>query len=132
MEIRLQCPFVLQALVNDILSNRLNWFVFIFLDDSLSPQEHLLHVRPVLQRLLVEKCKFHRSTIPCLGSILSAVQRDPDKVNCIGLSRYPGCCRNASWGSPNLSMLYPGLQHPGIPPVYPHLYQGSVHVVHSC
>eukprot|EP00063_Salmo_salar_P095574 XP_014070409.1 PREDICTED: RNA-directed DNA polymerase homolog [Salmo salar] len=60
-------PAVFQALVNDVLRDMLNRFVFVYLDDILvfsrSTQEHVLHVRQVLQCLLenqlfvkAEKC----------------------------------------------------------------------------
>lgn len=63
-------PAVFQALVNDVLRDMLNRFVFVYLDEILvlsrSAQEHVLHVRQVLQRLLenqlfvkTEKCEFH-------------------------------------------------------------------------
>jgi hypothetical protein len=42
-------PAVLQALVNDVLRDMLNWLVFVF---SLSAQEHVFHVRQVLQHLM--------------------------------------------------------------------------------
>ncbi len=49
-------PAVFQALVNDVLRDMLNIFVFVYLDDILifsnSLQEHIQHVRRVLQRLL--------------------------------------------------------------------------------
>jgi hypothetical protein len=42
-------PAVFQALVNDILHNMLNRFMFIYIDDTLvfsrSPHEHVIHVR---------------------------------------------------------------------------------------
>ena len=84
-------PAVFQALVNDVLHDMLNRFVFVYIDDILvfsrSPQEHVHHVQQVLQllenenQLFVksEKYEFHRSTIPFLGYIFSAgsVQMDP-------------------------------------------------------
>lgn len=49
-------PAVFQALVNDVLRDFLNVFVFVYLDDILifsrSLEEHQVHVRSVLQRLL--------------------------------------------------------------------------------
>lgn len=52
-------PTVFQALVNDILRDMLNIFVFVYLDDILifspSLQVHVQHVRQVLQRLLENK-----------------------------------------------------------------------------
>uniref|UniRef100_A0A4W5K9D1 ribonuclease H n=1 Tax=Hucho hucho TaxID=62062 RepID=A0A4W5K9D1_9TELE len=67
-------PAVFQALVNDVLCDTLNWFVFVYLDDILvfsrTAQEHMLLIRQVFQCLLenqlfvkAEKCEFHRSTI---------------------------------------------------------------------
>ena len=49
-------PAVFQALINDVLRDMLNRFVFVYLDDILifsrDPVEHKQHVRLVLQRLL--------------------------------------------------------------------------------
>lgn len=86
-------PAVFQALVNDVLRDMLNRFVFVYLDDILifsdSVSNHVSHVRQVLQRLLenqlfvkAEKCEFHRSTIPFLGYIIEAgnIRMDPKKV----------------------------------------------------
>ena len=47
---------VFQSLVNDVLSDMINKFVFIYLDDILifskDPKEHTTHVHKILQRLL--------------------------------------------------------------------------------
>ena len=61
-------PVVFQTLVNDILRDMINQFVFVYLDIlffSKNPQEHKIHVHKVLQRLLenrlfvkAEKCEF--------------------------------------------------------------------------
>ncbi|KAG1940759.1 retrotransposable element [Pimephales promelas] len=89
-------PAVFQALINDVLHDMLNIFVFVYLDDILifspSLQVHIQHVRRVLQRLLenrlfvkAEKCTFHVSSISFLGSIVSAegVSMDPGKVSAV-------------------------------------------------
>ncbi|KAL2080706.1 hypothetical protein ACEWY4_024499 [Coilia grayii] len=89
-------PAVFQALVNDVLRDMLNRFVFVFLDDILifskSQSEHLIHVRAVLQRLLenrlfvkAEKCEFHRNTISFLGFVVSAgtLQMDLRKIRAV-------------------------------------------------
>lgn len=68
-------------------------FVFVYLDDILifskSVQEHVHHVRAVLQRLLenslfvkVEKCEFHANSVSFLGFSIArdAVKMDPAKV----------------------------------------------------
>ncbi|KAL0188144.1 hypothetical protein M9458_015243, partial [Cirrhinus mrigala] len=60
-------PAVFQVLVNDVLRDMVNRFVFVYLDDILIfSQNERDHVRRVLQRLLenrlygkVEKCEFH-------------------------------------------------------------------------
>ena len=89
-------PAVFQALVNDVLRDMVNRFVFVYLDDILifspSLKEHRHHVRQVLQRLLenrlyvkAEKCEFHQSTVSFLGFIVSPGQLlvDPSKVKAV-------------------------------------------------
>ncbi len=67
-------PAVFQALINDILRDRINRFVFVYLDGMLIfsqfPSEHEQHVRQGLQCLLenklyvkAEKCKYHVSSV---------------------------------------------------------------------
>lgn len=89
-------PAVFQALINDILRDMLNVFVFVYLDDILifspSLQVHVQHVRRVLQRLLenrlfvkAEKCIFHSQSVMFLGSVVSAggISMDPSKVQAV-------------------------------------------------
>uniref|UniRef100_A0AAQ4QLT0 Gypsy retrotransposon integrase-like protein 1 n=1 Tax=Gasterosteus aculeatus aculeatus TaxID=481459 RepID=A0AAQ4QLT0_GASAC len=89
-------PAVFQALVNDVLRDMLNQYVFVYLDDILifSPDEdtHVKHVHQVLQRLLThqlfvkaEKCEFHVSSVAFLGFIVSQdnIQMDPAKVSAV-------------------------------------------------
>lgn len=89
-------PAVFQALVNDVLRDMLNVFVFVYLDDILifspSLQMHIQHVRRVLQRLLenrlfvkAEKCAFHVSSVTFLGSVVLAdgISMDPAKVRAV-------------------------------------------------
>jgi hypothetical protein len=61
-------PAEFQALVNDVLREMVNLFIFVYLNDILvfsrSAQEHVLHVRQVLQHLLenqlfVKKLSLH-------------------------------------------------------------------------
>ena len=95
-------PAVFQSLVNDVLRDMLNHSVFVYLDDILifskSVEEHRIHVRQVLQRLLenrlyvkAEKCKFHVPSISFLGYIISQgqIEMDPSKVSAV-----------AKWPSP--------------------------------
>lgn len=89
-------PAVFQALINDVLRDMLNIFVFVYLDDILifspSLQIHTQHVRQVLQRLLenrlfvkAEKCTFHAQSVTFLGSVISAegISMDPTKVRAV-------------------------------------------------
>lgn len=89
-------PSVFQALVNDVLRDFLNQFVFVFLDDILifSPtlEMHRYHVRQVLQRLhenqlfvKAEKCDFHKESVSFLGFVISpgAIEMDPNKVKAV-------------------------------------------------
>ena len=89
-------PAVFQGLVNDVLRDLLNVCVFVYLDDILvfskSEQEHVVHVRQVLQRLLenrlfvkAEKCEFHASEVTFLGYIINSgnVQMSPDKTRAV-------------------------------------------------
>ena len=85
---------VFQALVNDLLRDMLNKFVFVYLDDNLifSWTPHVHRVLQVLQRLLenqlyvkAEKCEFHRSSVPFLGVVVSAgaIEMDQQKVKAV-------------------------------------------------
>lgn len=89
-------PAVFQSLVNDVLRDMLNQYVFVFLDDILifskSLTEHVVHVRKVLKRLLenqlfvkAEKCEFHQETIAFLGYVVSpgTIQMDQRKVKAV-------------------------------------------------
>uniref|UniRef100_A0A9J7Y2N5 Gypsy retrotransposon integrase-like protein 1 n=1 Tax=Cyprinus carpio carpio TaxID=630221 RepID=A0A9J7Y2N5_CYPCA len=89
-------PAVFQALVNDVLRDMIDRFVFVYLDDILifssSFQDHVQHVRQVLQRLLenqlfvkAEKCEFHVQSVSFLGHIISVggIRMDPAKVRAV-------------------------------------------------
>lgn len=89
-------PAVFQNLVNDVLGDMLNRFVFVYLDDILifsrSKKEHVQHVKAVLERLLqnnlfvkAEKCEFHTTSTCFLGLVISAgeIKMDPTKVSAV-------------------------------------------------
>lgn len=89
-------PAVFQRLVNDILRDFINRFVFVYLDDILiysqDPTKHQEQVRLVLQRLAenqlfvkAEKCQFHTTAIPFLGYIFEAgsIRPDPAKIEAV-------------------------------------------------
>uniref|UniRef100_A0A3P9MBI2 Gypsy retrotransposon integrase-like protein 1 n=1 Tax=Oryzias latipes TaxID=8090 RepID=A0A3P9MBI2_ORYLA len=86
-------PATFQNLVNDVLRDFLNRFVFVYLDDILiysrDLDEHTHHVRQVLSWLLenrlyvkAEKCEFHVPTISFLGFIIDSgnIRPDPAKI----------------------------------------------------
>ena len=89
-------PAVFQNLMNDVLRDMLNCFVFIYLDDILifsrNLQEHVQHVNLVLKRLLenrlyvkAEKCEFHVCSVSFLGFIVEKgqIKTDPAKVKAV-------------------------------------------------
>ncbi|KAL0154784.1 hypothetical protein M9458_049047, partial [Cirrhinus mrigala] len=89
-------PSVFQAFINDVFRDMLNRWVIIYIDDILiysdSFQEHVKHVRSVLQRLVqhqlyakLEKCEFHLTKISFLGYIISpeGVAMDDSKVRAV-------------------------------------------------
>ncbi|KAL0170808.1 hypothetical protein M9458_035404, partial [Cirrhinus mrigala] len=93
-------PAVFQNLVNDMLGDMLNRFVFVYLDDILifspSLQEHSRHVRQVLQRLLenqlfvkAEKCEFHADTVSFLGFVISPRGIEPDHAKVKAITEWP-------------------------------------------
>lgn len=93
-------PAVFQTLVNDLLRDMLNKYVFVYLDDILifsrNQEEHVIHVKAVLRRLLdnflyvkAEKCDFHVPSVSFLGYIIAkdCLQMDPAKVS--GVTSWP-------------------------------------------
>ncbi|TKS65860.1 Retrovirus-related Pol polyprotein [Collichthys lucidus] len=99
-------PAVFEALVNDILRDMLNKFVFVYLDDILifskTQSEHVHHVQSVLRRLLenslyvkVEKCEFHVRTTSFLGFIVAEgrIQMDPAMVSAVSSWPIPESCK---------------------------------------
>ena len=89
-------PAVFQALINDVLRDMLNKFVFVYRDDILifsrDLQQHVQQVRLILSFLLKnhlfvkpEKCEFHVREVSFLGFIISEgrIQMDPKKVQVV-------------------------------------------------
>ncbi|XP_053486038.1 uncharacterized protein LOC128610642 [Ictalurus furcatus] len=89
-------PSVFQNLINDALRDMLGRYVIAYIDDiliySTSLEEHVQHVRHVLQRLLqyqlyvkAEKCEFHQHTISFLGYVISprGVAMDQRKIQAV-------------------------------------------------
>jgi len=80
-------PAIFQAMINDILRDFLDTFVYVYLDDILiySPDisSHRNHVTQVLQKLLdnqlyvkAEKSEFHVQTVSFLGFIVARESRN--------------------------------------------------------
>ncbi|CAJ1048226.1 uncharacterized protein lrfn4b [Xyrichtys novacula] len=89
-------PAVFQALINDVLRDMINQYVFVYLDDILifsrSKEQHIHHVQSVLQCLLenslyvkAEKCEFHVPSASFLGYNVAqgSIQMDPAKVSAV-------------------------------------------------
>lgn len=102
---------VFQAIVNDILRDFINHFVFVYLDDILifsrSVVEHERHVKLVLQRLLenrlfveAEKGEFHVNTASFLSSIIKQENLRPEKskLSWSGPHHQTANSFNDSWG----------------------------------
>ena len=89
-------PSTFMRLMNEVLKIFLGKFVIFYLDDiqifSKTKEEHLEHIRQVLQRLKEEKllinlnkCSFMQEEIVYLGFVISAngLKMDPEKVKAI-------------------------------------------------
>lgn len=89
-------PAVFQALVNNVLRDMLNKFLFVYLEDiqffSSKLSQYIQHVCLVLQHLLdnklfvrAEKCQFHVATVKFLGFVIEQGQlkADPEKVKAV-------------------------------------------------
>ncbi len=89
-------PSVFQSFVNDIFRDMLDRWVVVYIDDILiysnSFDEHIHHVRSVLQRLTqyqlyakAEKCEFHQTKTSFLGYVISqeGVAMDDNKVRAV-------------------------------------------------
>ena len=86
-------PATFQAVMNDVFRKQLNKTVLVYLDDILvfskSPEQHIQHLREVLQTLRdnhlfakLSKCSFGRSEVDFLGHVLSkdGLKVDPKKT----------------------------------------------------
>uniref|UniRef100_A0A8C1MA50 Gypsy retrotransposon integrase-like protein 1 n=2 Tax=Cyprinus carpio TaxID=7962 RepID=A0A8C1MA50_CYPCA len=89
-------PSIFQAFINDVFRDMLNKFVVVYIDDILiysnTLQDHIQHVRTVLQRLIehqlyakAEKCEFHTTSTTFLGYVISpgGVAMDDSKVSAV-------------------------------------------------
>ena len=89
-------PATFQTLMNDVFREEVDDFVLVYLDDimifSKTPQDHLDHVRRVLQKLhdnqlyaAPNKCRFLQTTVEWLGHVVSnhGISVDPRKTSAI-------------------------------------------------
>lgn len=101
---------VFQALINDVLRNMLNHFVFVYLDDILifsrSLNEHVQLVCLVLQHLLenrlyvkAKKCEFHVESVGFLGFVVEKGQlkADPAKIQAVVSWPTPTSRKQLQW-----------------------------------
>jgi transposase InsO family protein len=97
-------PATFQTLMNSVLAPHLDKFCTVYLDDVLvyskTPQEHLHHLRIVLQCLRqhqlyakLSKCAFGLTSMPFLGHVISGagISMDPAKVDAITQWPAPTC-----------------------------------------
>ena len=94
-------PAVFQNLINEVLGDMLNQFVFVYLDDilifSCDLKTHVQQVWQVLQRLLqhclymkAKKCEFHQPSVSFLGFIIAKDQLQMDlEKGCCGVASSP-------------------------------------------
>ena len=126
-------PAVFQAMINYVLRDFLDHFVYVYLDNiqiySTDLETHKVHVTEVLTRLLehqlyvkAEKSVFHANTVSFLGFIVAPrkVQMDPAKVSAVAQWPTPDSHKKVqqflgfanyirSFGSPSLcSHVLPG------------------------
>jgi hypothetical protein len=100
-------PATFQGFINQVLSDFLDVFCIVYLDDILiysdSEEEHTEHVRKVLERLLkhglyanLGKCEFRVKKVEYLGFILrpDGVAMDPSRVDTIREWPEPKCHRD--------------------------------------
>jgi hypothetical protein len=86
-------PAHFMYLMNSVFMPELDKFVMVFIDDILiyskSEEEHVQHLRVILQRLRdhqlyakFNKCAFYLKEVPFLGHVISAegIKVDPNKV----------------------------------------------------
>ena len=96
----INAPAVFQSLVNDVLRDMLNCFVFVYLDNILvfshTLEEHSKHVRLVLQSLLenrlfvkAEKCEFHVQSVSFLGFVIEKGQIRSDRAKVRAVVEWP-------------------------------------------
>jgi len=89
-------PATFQTLMNDVFRDHLDDFVVVYLDDILvysqTPEEHIHHLRQVLERLRIhhlyanpKKCDFFKEEIEFLGHSINAqgISMDHSKVQAV-------------------------------------------------
>lgn len=117
-------PAVFHSLVNDVLRDMLNQFLFVYLDHILifsrKLEEHVQQVRLVLQRLLenklfvkAEKCSFHVTQVEFLGFIVEPglIRADPFKVKAVAEWPRPETCKKTATINQSINLyLYSTLQ----------------------
>jgi len=93
---------VFSSVMNDVFKDMIGRNVLIYLDDILvysqTPEEHLVHLRAVLERLRahqlsakLSKCDFNKPEVHFLGHVVSAegVHVDPRKTQVVRIGQLP-------------------------------------------
>lgn len=100
-------PAVFQALMNDILLDMLNCFVFVYLDNklifSMDKDTRVCHIwtRLLGNQLFIKakKCEFHVPTVSFLGFIVSEgqIRKDLERVSTMASWPSPSCWKEVQW-----------------------------------
>jgi hypothetical protein len=89
-------PGSFQGYINEVIRECLDRFAVAYMDDILiysnSLEEHIIHVRTILKKLLaaglyakIEKCEFHVQKVSFLGFIVSSegISMDPERIRTV-------------------------------------------------
>ena len=100
-------PATFQSFINSVLRPFLEKSVILYLDDILiyskTLDEHIQHVREVLQKLLennlyakLKKCEFHKNEVQFLGYVISGkgISTDPEKIKSVKEWPTPTCVKD--------------------------------------
>jgi len=100
-------PATYQRLMNKILDNIIDDFVYVYIDDlvifSFTFLEHLHHLRQVFDRLRAAgitvnpaKCQFCRTKVKLLGHVISesGIEKDPSHIKAIQEFPVPSCIKS--------------------------------------
>jgi len=84
-------PATFQSFINHVLKDEINDCCQVYLDDiiiySKTFEEHIIHVRRVLKKLIenklvakISKCEFHKSELTFLGHVVSVKLKEKNRL----------------------------------------------------